>query len=70
MIITKPGKYQIIPVIQYNKIGNPYQVREVEVTEINKANQKIYCLELGWVEWDLKVKDEKKGGRKNETKND
>ena len=64
MIITKPGKYQIIPVIQYNEIGNPYQVREVEVTEIDKVNQKVYCLELGWIEWDLKVKEEKRGGKK------
>jgi hypothetical protein len=60
MIITKPGKYQIIPVIQYNKIGNPYQVREVEITEVDRVNQKVYCSELGWVEWDLPVKEEGK----------
>ena len=60
MIITKPGKYQIQPVTKYNRIGNPYQVREVEITEIDKVNQKVYCSELGWVEWDLPVKEEGK----------
>jgi hypothetical protein len=65
MIITKPGKYQIQPITQYNKIGNPYQVREVEITEVDKVNQKVYCPELGWIDWDLPVKEEKRG-RKNE----
>lgn len=64
MIITKPGKYQIQPITQYNEIGNPYQVREVEITEVDRVNQKVCCSELGWVEWDLPVKEEKKGGRK------
>lgn len=64
MIITKPGKYQIQPITLYNKIGNPYQLREAEITEVDKFNQKIFCPELGWVEWDLPVKNEKKGGIK------
>jgi hypothetical protein len=65
MIITKPGKYEIVPITLYNAIGNPYQLREAEITEVDKVNQKVYCPDLGWVSWDLPVKKEdKKGGKK------
>jgi hypothetical protein len=65
MIITKPGKYQIQPITLYNKIGNPYRLREAEITEVDRINQKIYCPDLGWVGWDyLLLKDEKKGGKR------
>jgi hypothetical protein len=64
MIITKPGKYPIEPITCKNTMGNPYQLREVNVTEVDKVNQKVYCPDLGWVKWDLPVIDEKKGGKK------
>lgn len=63
MIITAPGKYEIIPMTAQNSIGNYYQVRIAEITEIDKENQRIYCPDLGWIDWDLPVKEERKGGK-------
>jgi hypothetical protein len=64
MIITTPGKYPIIPITCYNKIGNPYRLREAEITAIDKDDRKIYCPDLGWIDWDLPVATGKKKTRK------
>lgn len=29
----------------------------------DKENQRIYCPDLGWIDWDLPVKEERKGGK-------
>ena len=63
MIITNTGTYQIIPITAYNPIGNPYQVREVVITQIDVPNQKIYCSDLGWIDWELPLVGEKRGKR-------
>jgi hypothetical protein len=60
MIITTAGIYSIIPITCINAIGNPYQLREAEITEVDKVNQKIYCPDLGWVGWNLPVVSEKR----------
>jgi hypothetical protein len=64
MIITTTGKYPIIPITCYNKIGNPYRLRVAEITTIDKDNHKIYCPDFGWIDWNLPVAGEKRGGKK------
>jgi hypothetical protein len=65
MIITAPGNYSIEPITCYNTMGNPYRLRVAEVTEVDKVNRKIYCEELGgWIDWNLPVIGEKKGGKR------
>jgi hypothetical protein len=63
MIITTPGKYPIIPQTCTNEKGAYYQLREAEITQIDKVGQKIYCPDLGWIDWDLPVVGEKRGKR-------
>jgi hypothetical protein len=60
MIITKTGKYPIEPITCINSIGNPYRLHIAEVTEIDKENQKIYCPDTGWIDWNLPVISEKR----------
>jgi len=61
MKITKPGSYPIHPPITArNSRGVYYQVRVVEVTEVDMESQKIFCQELGWIGWELPVKEGKK----------
>jgi hypothetical protein len=60
MIITTPGKYPIEPITCLNEIGNPYRLRVAEITAIDKDNHKIYCPDLGWIDWNLPVTGEKK----------
>jgi hypothetical protein len=55
MIIITPGKYPIIPMTAINKVGNPYRLRVAEITEVDKVGHKIYCPDLGWIDWDLPV---------------
>lgn len=63
MIIKTPGKYEIIPMTAKNAVGNYYQVRIAEITAVDPENQKIFCPDFGWIDWDLPLKDEKKGGK-------
>jgi hypothetical protein len=56
MIITTPGSYPIHPPITaLNSKGVYYQVRIIEVTEVDMEAQKIFCQDLGWVGWNLPV---------------
>jgi hypothetical protein len=64
MIITTTGKYPIEPITCYNEIGNPYRLRVAEITEVDIVGHKIYCPELEWVDWNLPVIGEKKGGKR------
>jgi hypothetical protein len=61
VIIHAPGSYPISPPLTArNSQGVYYQVRIVEVTEVDIEAQKVYCPELGWIGWDLPVKEGKK----------
>jgi hypothetical protein len=60
MIITTPGKYSIIPQTCINEKGAYYQLREAEITAIDTVGQKIYCPDLGWIDWNLPVVGEKR----------
>jgi hypothetical protein len=62
MIITTTGKYPIIPMTAINEVGNPYRVREAEITEVDKVNHKIYCPDL-----DLPVATGKKKRKKGKS---
>jgi len=61
MKVRKTGSYPIHPPLTaQNSQGIYYQVRIVEVTEVDIEAQKVYCPELGWIGWDLPVKEGKK----------
>jgi len=61
MIIHTPGSYPISPSLTArNSRGIYYQVRIVEVTEVDMESQKIFCPELGWIGWDLPIAGEAK----------
>jgi hypothetical protein len=63
MIITKTGKYPIIPQTAMNSKGAYYQVRIAEITKVDKENHKIFCPDLGWIDWNLPVNGETKARR-------
>jgi hypothetical protein len=61
MKVRKTGSYPIHPPLTArNSHGIYYQVRIVEVTEVDIEAQKIFCPELGWIGWELPVKEGKK----------
>jgi hypothetical protein len=60
MIITVPGTYEIVPQTAVNDNGIPYQVRNLEVIAVDKANQKVLTAEFGWIGWDIALKGEKR----------
>ena len=64
MIITTVGKYQIIPITCLNSNGSPYQLREALITEVDKVNQRIYCPDLGWIDWNLPVIGERRARKR------
>lgn len=62
MIIHTPGSYPIHPPLTVkNSKGVYYQVRIVEVTEVDMEAQKIYCPDLGWIGWDIATNEKKRG---------
>jgi hypothetical protein len=60
MIITTTGEFPITPITAATSSGVYYQVRIAEITEIDISNHKIYCLDLGWIDWDLPVASDKR----------
>jgi hypothetical protein len=61
VIIHTPGSYPISPPLTArNSQGVYYQVRILNVTEVDIEAQKVYCPELGWIGWDLPVVGEGK----------
>jgi hypothetical protein len=60
MIINTPGTYPIVSITCENSIGNPYQLRELIVSEVDEVNQKVYSVDTGWIDWDVPLLGEKK----------